>query len=212
MLLAHIEDLAAVLRTPTEAEPWRVLLSGCMAGWSCGVDGTSYGLGGRVQPLFDSGPAVALPFCPEDVGLGTPRTMPDLHGGDGRALLAGAPGVRVLDEHGTDLTEGMLAGARAMVAFALEHRVDLAVLTDMSAACGTSVISLGCRFDEPRRYQQGLGVAAAMLVQAGVPVVAQRDERTIQRLRALLDPGFTVDVAALDHHEHPWTREHFGTG
>lgn len=210
MLLAHIDDLSTVLRTPSEAEPWRVLLSGCMAGWSCGVDGSSYGMGGRMAALFGSGPAVALPFCPEDVGLGTPRTMPDLHGGDGRALLAGDPGVRVLDEHGADLTEGMLAGARAMRAFALAEGVDFAVLTDMSAACGTSVISLGCRFDEPRRYQQGLGVAAAMLVAAGVPVVAQRDERTVQRLRALLDPAFEPDPAALDHHQHPWTREHFG--
>ena len=36
--------------------------------------------------------------------------MPDLHGGDGFAVLDGD--ARILDEHRNDLTEGMLAGFR----------------------------------------------------------------------------------------------------
>ena len=202
MHLAHTEDLG-FLRAPTEAEPWRVLLSGCMAGWGCGVDGSDYGMAGAAAAFFTSPLALALPFCPEDVGLGTPRTMPDLHGGDGLAVLRGE--ARVLDQHGADLTEGMLRGARAMVDFARQERVDFALLTDMSGACGTQVISLGCRFDEPRRYQQGVGVAAALLIQAGVPVISQRDFRTLGRLRQRLDPASVPDPAALDHHQHPWT-------
>ncbi len=197
MRLAHSQAFSTLRTTSLEA-PWRVLLSGCMAGWGCGVDGSDYGMKGAADSLVSSPLVVAHPFCPEDVGLGTPRTMPDLHGGDGLAVLDGE--ARVLDEHGTDLTEGMLAGARAMLAFAREIRPDFAVLTDMSGACGTQVISLGCRFDEPRRYQQGFGVAAALLHREGFVVVSQRDHRTLGRLRAMVDPAFEPDPAAIDHH------------
>ena len=57
-----------------------------------------------------------LPFCPEQHALGTPRTMPDIHGGDGADVIAGR--ARVFDENGVDLTTKMLDGARAMLAFA----------------------------------------------------------------------------------------------
>ena len=210
MRLAHTQDYS-VLRTPTPEAPWRVLVSGCLAGLRCGVDGTDYGMGGWGAELFALPTVRALPFCPEDRGLGTPRTMPDIHGGDGRDVLRGD--ARVLDEHGTDLTEGMIVGARAMRDFALANEVDLAILTDMSAACGTQVISDGCRFDAERRYQLGVGVAAAALLEAGILVVAQRDHRTLSRLRAMCDPhAAPPDPAALDHHQHPWTRGYFGLG
>jgi uncharacterized protein YbbK (DUF523 family) len=65
--------------------------------------------------------------------------MPDIHGGDGYDVLDGR--ARVVDEHGTDLTEKMLTGAQGMLACALENRVELAVLTDMSAACGSQGVS-----------------------------------------------------------------------
>jgi uncharacterized protein YbbK (DUF523 family) len=207
--LPHHPAVLAALRRPTPDEPLRVLLSGCLAGWACGVEGTDYGLG-AVLSWRDLPTVTWVPFCPEDVGLGTPRTMPDLHGGDGHGVLAGT--ARVVDEHGTDLTEGMVRGARAMLAHALAHRVELAVLTDMSAACGSQVISSGCRFHEPRRFQQGVGVATALLLQAGVPVVSQRDHQTLGLLRAQWDPDYTADPEALDHHRHPWTRGHFEAG
>lgn len=205
MRLVDHPEVVAALPEPTADAPWRILISGCMAGWGCGVDATSYGMESALR-AFQLPTCRLLPYCPEDVGLGTPRTMPDLHGGDGAALLRGE--ARVLDEHGADLTEGMLVGARAMVAFARHHRVHLAILTDASAACGTQVISLGCRFDRPRRLQRGMGVAATSLSQAGIPVVAQRDHHTLGLLLARLQPGFSPDPAAVDHHESAWVREH----
>lgn len=208
MKLAMHPEAVAALRSPTVEDPWRVLVSGCLAGLPCGVEGTDYGLGGKLDGLFRLPTVHIFPFCPEDYGIGTPRTMPDLHRGDGRALLRGK--ARVLDEHGADLTQAMLNGARAMLELAQRERVDFAVLTDMSAACGSQVISDGCRFDKPRRFQKGLGVAAATLVEAGIRIVAQRDHKTIGLLRAKADPGYSPDPAAVDYHEDPWTLQQFG--
>lgn len=202
MLLAHDPQARAALRAPSVTDPLRILVSGCIAGLPCGIDGTDYGMGGVLRELLALPTVVAFPFCPEDHAMGTPRTMPDIHGGDGFAVLTTK--ARVLDEHGADLTEKMLLGARAMLAFAREHRVELALLTDMSAACGSQVISDGCRLVKERRYQAGVGVAAALLVQNGFPVVSQRDHRTVGHIRALLDPAFVLDPAAKDHHESEW--------
>lgn len=206
MLLAYHPQHLDALRTPTPAAPWRALVSGCLAAWPCGVEGHDYGLGVVLRDVLALPTIRALPFCPEQHSLGTPRTMPDLHGGDGFDVLAGR--ARVLDEHGADLTAPMLAGARAMLDFAKAHGAELAVLTDASAACGSQVISDGCRLVPVRKHQKGVGVATAMLLDAGIPVVSQRDHRSIARLRARLDATWTAPDGLLDHHEHPWTVEH----
>ena len=131
--LVHHPELIDALPEPTPAQPWRVLISGCMAGWPCGVDGSDYGMGTALSGFAALPNVELIPFCPEDVGLGTPRSMPDIHGGDGFAVLDGH--ARVLDEHGVDLTEGMLTGARAMLAAersalkTLQHLSGIATLT-----------------------------------------------------------------------------------
>ena len=206
-LLAHAPDALASLRRPTADDPLRVLISGCLAGRPCGVDATDYGMGHALGDLVALPTVRVVSFCPEDHGMGTPRTMPDLHGGDGHAVLSGH--ARVLDEHGTDLTDAMLAGATAMVDLARAHRIELCILTDMSAACGSQVISDGCRLVIERRFQRGVGVAAAMLLRAGFPVVSQRDFRTLGHLRTLLDPSFSPDPGAHDHHETDWFTTYF---
>jgi uncharacterized protein YbbK (DUF523 family) len=206
VLLAHHRELVERLRTPTEAEPLRILLSGCMAGWGCGIDGTDYGMRAAIADLARLPTVRFLPFCPEKHALGVPRTMPDIHGGDGVDVLAGR--ARVLDEQGADLTEKMIEGARAMLAFAQAENVELALLTDMSAACGSQVISDGCRLVPVRRFQKGVGVATAVLLEAGIPVISQRDFHTLGLLRARLDPTHAPDASLRDHHEHPWTIEH----
>ena len=87
---------------------------------------------------------------------------------------------------------------------------ELALLTDMSAACGSQVISLGCRLqpDSERRWQKGVGVATALLLQAGIPVISQRDYQSLGLLRRRLEPGFELPAEARDHHQHPWTLSH----
>jgi uncharacterized protein YbbK (DUF523 family) len=206
MLLAHHRAQIDALREPTAADPWRVLVSGCLAAWPCGVDGSDYGLGAALGDLLALPLLRVVPSCPEQHALGTPRTMPDIDGGDGFDVLAGR--ARILDEHGEDLTAKMIEGARHMLAQAERARVELAILTDMSAACGSQVISDGCRLVEIRRFRKGVGVATALLLEAGIAVVSQRDFRTLALLRARLEPGVRPPDGMLDHHEHPWTREH----
>lgn len=206
MLLAHHRSLVDGLRAPTAADPWRVLVSGCLAGWSCGVDGTDNRLGASLGDLRRSPAFGTIAFCPEQHAIGTPRSMPDIHGGDGVDVLAGRATVQ--DEHGVDLTDAMIAGARAMLAHARANDAELAILTDMSAACGSQVISDGCRLVPLRRYRRGVGVATALLLDAGLPVVSQRDLYTLGLLRARLEPGYTPREGARDHHEHAWTIEH----
>jgi uncharacterized protein YbbK (DUF523 family) len=206
MLLPHHRERVDSLRAPSVEDPWRVLVSGCLAGWPCGVDGTDYGLGARLAEWLALPTLRTLPFCPEQHGLGTPRAMPDLHGGDGVDVLAGR--AKVIDDHGADVTACMIAGAEAMAAFAQRERAELALLTDMSAACGSEVISDGCRLVPERRFQRGVGVATALLLRAGLVVVSQRDFRTLSLLRARLEPGWAPPPDARDHHEHAWTIEH----
>jgi uncharacterized protein YbbK (DUF523 family) len=185
-----------------------VLVSGCLVGLPCGVDGTDYGMGGALGELARLPMVRLVSFCPEEQGIGTPRTMPDIHGGDGDDVLEGR--ARVLDEHGRDLTQDMLVGAQAMLEHACAQRVELAILTDMSAACGTQVISDGCRLVTHRRYRAGVGVAAALLLRHGIPVVSQRDARTLGLVRRHIDPTFRVDETLRDHHETDWYRTYFG--
>lgn len=203
MLLAHHRELVDRLREPSVEDPWRVLVSGCLAGWACGTDGSDYGLAATLADLVALPTFRAIPFCPEQHALGTPRATPDIHGGDGFDVLDGR--ARVFDEHGVELGAQLIEGARAMLAHASSMRAELAILTDMSAACGSQVISLGCRFDEVRRFQKGVGVATAMLLRAGVLVVSQRDFHTLGLLRARLQPNFFSPEITRDHHEHPWT-------
>ncbi len=206
MLLAYHPEAVDALRQPSEAAPWKVLVSGCLMGWSCGVDGTDYGLAGALEGLLTLPSVHPVPLCPEQSALGTPRSTPDLHGGDGVDVLRGA--ARVLDEAGVDLTAQLTLGAEQMRDLAIAERVDLAILTDMSGACGSQVISDGCRLAQERRFQKGVGVATALLLAAGVPVVSQRDYLTLARLRARLDPSYTPPAGLVDHHDAPWTRAH----
>lgn len=206
--LAHVDNGIATLRVPTPDAPLRVLISGCIMGLPCGVDGTDYGMGGALAPLVALPTVEAISFCPEDAGLGTPRGMPDIHGGDGFDVLDA--NARVLDQHGNDLTQGMIVGARRMADHAEARGVELAVLTDMSAACGTQVISDGGRFGAERTYRAGVGVAAAELLRRGIPVLAQRDYRSLELLMVHCGADIVPTPGRKDHHQTDWYISYFG--
>lgn len=195
------------LRVPTAENPLRILLSACLAGTKCGYDGSSYGDYPSVQKLLTFPNVRMIPFCPEDFSFGTPREMCDIHGGDGFDVLTGK--AKVLTEHGTDWTEGMIAASEKMVEIAQKENVELVILMDTSAACGSLVIYNGNRFAENKNYQIGAGVCAAQLRLSGFSVISQRDYASLEILYSKLDPLYKVDQSKIDHHETEWFKRYF---
>ncbi|HEX4740181.1 MAG TPA: DUF523 domain-containing protein [Caulobacteraceae bacterium] len=110
---------------------------------------------------------------------------------------------RVLSESGKDWTDGMIAAAQRMLQVARENDVHLAVLADISAACGSQVIYRGAR--STAAHQIGQGVCAALLVRSGIPVVSQRDNAIFRKLDG--KSGFRPEMK--DHHEIDWYRTYF---
>ncbi len=147
----------------------------------------------------------AVPFCPEDLAFGTPRAMPDIHGGDGHDVLDGH--ARVLSDQDEGWTEGMIAAACQMLETARRRQVRLAVLTDISAACGSQVVYRGAR--SAAAHQIGQGVCAALLTRNGIPVVSQRDFRTLGRVFRKLGAEIPEGFPPADHHEIEWYRSYF---
>lgn len=192
---------------PTAERPLVVMLSACLGGVGCGVDGSTNGDHGSLRGWLIRPEVRLVRFCPEDFAFGTPRMTPDNHGGSGFDVLDGT--ARTLAEDGTDWTEGMVKAAHAMRDLALREQVDVAILMDISGACGSTVTYLGSRFAENKVYQQGPGVAAAALIRAGIPVISQRDDRSLRLLRDLLDGTNTV-TDERDHWEKEWYQGYFG--
>ncbi|MDP3277100.1 MAG: 2-thiouracil desulfurase family protein [Deltaproteobacteria bacterium] len=189
----------------TREEPLRVLTSACLVGRNTGWEGTAYTH--ALAVLLTRVPNVrVVSFCPEDFVLTTPRALTFLHGGDGRDVLAGR--AKILDTDQRDHTQALTRGAHAMLAVAKRERIELAVLTDISDSCGTSVTYRGDPTQD-KQFQAGPGVAAALLLANGFAVISERDARTLHQLLHALDDQHVVDPSALDATEQAWYREYF---
>ncbi len=206
---AHLPTRAFFQRArPTAEQPLVVLISACLSGIGCGVDGGTNGDHTYLRSWLVRPEVRLVKFCPEDFSFGTPRMTPDSHGGNGFDVLDGnAPS---LAEDGTDWSDGMVKAAYTMRDMALHEGVELAVLMDMSGACGSTVTYSGSRFVTDKFYQKGPGVAAAALIRAGIPVISQRDDRSLRYLRNLLD-GTTTEGIERDHWEKEWYQEYFSS-
>lgn len=195
------------LRIPDKTNPLRLLMSACLAGTTCGYDGTANGEYPAALKLLTYDNVRIVKFCPEEFSFGTPREMCDIHGGTGFDVLDGK--AKVLSESGRDWTAGMIAASEKMLALARKEKIELAVMMDISAACGSQVIYDGNRFGETKIYQVGAGVCAAQLMRNGFNVISQRDFASLEILYAKIDPAHVIDETKLDHHENKWYREYF---
>ncbi len=195
------------LRIPTKDNPLRVLMSACLAGITCGYDGTANGEYPSALKILTYDTVKPIKFCPEEYSFGAPREMCDIHGGDGFDVLAGK--AKVLTETGKDWTEGMVKAAEKMLEIALKEQVELAVMMDISAACGSQVVYEGNRFAENKVYQIGAGVCGALLINNGIKVISQRDFASLEIVYTKIDTAHTVNTAAIDHHETAWYKEYF---
>ena len=196
------------LRIPTEADPLCILASACLLGVLCGVDGTSNGEYPGVLKLFKYKNVKLIPFCPEDFVFGTPRETPDVKGGTGHDVLDGK--AKVITETGKDITSEMVRASLKMLEIAQQNKVELAVMMDVSGACGSQVIYNGSRFSKKPSYQIGMGVCAAQLDRNGIKIISQRDFASLEILYSKIDKDHFTDRTAKDHHEHEWYITHFG--
>jgi uncharacterized protein YbbK (DUF523 family) len=195
------------LRQPTAQEPLRILMSACLAGITCGYDGSSNGEYPSALKLLNYNTVKIIKFCPEEFSFGTPREMCDIHGGTGIDVLDGK--AKVLTETGKDWTKGMIDASLKILEVAQRENIELAVMMDISAACGSQVIYNGNRFAEHKVYQIGAGVCAAQLMRHGFKVISQRDFASLEILYSKLDPTHIIDSTKIDHHETEWFKEYF---
>lgn len=195
------------LRIPTKENPLRILMSACLAGLTCGYDGTANGEYPGALKLLKYDTVKIIKFCPEEFSFGTPREMCDIHGGTGYDVLNGK--AKVLTETGKDWTEGMIKASEKMLEIAKNEGVELAIMMDISAACGSQVIYSGNRFVENKVYQIGAGVSAAQLLKNGFKVISQRDFASLELLYSKIDPNYIMAENLKDHHETEWYKSYF---
>ena len=195
------------LRIPTKDNPLRILMSACLTGLLCGYDGSSYGEHPSALKLLKYDTIKLIKFCPEEFSFGTPREMCDIHGGTGFDVLNGK--AKVFTESGIDWTKGMIKASEKMLEIAKNEKVEIAIMMDTSAACGSQVIYDGNRFSENKVYQIGAGVAAAQLIRNGFQVISQRDFASLEILYSKIDPTHQIDTTKIDHHEIAWYKEYF---
>ncbi|HQV05356.1 MAG TPA: DUF523 domain-containing protein [Chitinophagaceae bacterium] len=197
------------LRIPTNDNPLRILVSACLLGVKCGVDGDNYGDYPSVLKLLQYDNVKFIQFCPEEFQFGTPRKMCDIHGGNGLDVLEGR--AKVLTTSGIDWTEGMIRASEKMLETAQNNNVELAIMMDISAACGNRVIYDGNRYAENKKYQIGMGVCAAQLHKAGFTIISWREYESLEVLYSKIDPEHQVDKTAKDFDQHEWYIEYFKT-
>lgn len=204
--MTHKNDINN-LRIPTNENPLRILLSACLSGLTCGFDGTANGEYPSAIKLLNYETVKIIKFCPEEFSFGTPREMCNIHGGTGFDVLNG--NAKVLTESGKDWTAGMIKAAEKMLEIAKNENIELAVLMDISAACGSQVIYSGHRFSENKVYQIGAGVCAALLIKNGFKVISQRDFASIEILYSKIDANHLMTENLKDHHETDWYKSYF---
>ena len=195
------------LRIPTKEKPLRILVSACLIGVKCGVDGDNYGDYPSVLKLLAYENVKLIQFCPEDFVFGTPRELCDIHGGDGLDVLEGR--AKVLTSSGIDWSEGMIKASEKMLQVAKDNSIELAIMMDVSAACGNHVIYDGNRLAENKKYQIGMGVCGAQLTRAGYQIISWREYESLEILYSKIDPSHVINKEAQDFDQHEWYKGYF---
>ena len=146
-----------------------VLISACLLGQSVRYDGRDKRCDHDVvQRWLREGRVV--PVCPEVAGgLSVPRPPAEIaHGAGGAQVLAGL--AKVVDVDRRDVTAQFVQGAEHARELARAQGIRVAVLKEGSPSCGTGFVHDGT-FTGAK--VPGLGVAAALLAQAGVQVFSE---------------------------------------
>ena len=108
-------------------------------------------------------------ICPEVAGgLPTPRLPAEIQFGDGNNVLDG--NTKILQIDGEDVTQSFLDGANKALKLALANNCTVAILTERSPSCGSSMIFDGT-FTKEKIL--GVGVTTALLEKNNIRVFNQ---------------------------------------
>lgn len=153
----------------------KIGVSACLLGQKCNFNGQDL-FNAFVDQISKSSEVEIIAFCPEDFIFGTPRANLRIVGGDGNDVLDGL--AKVIDEHGNDVTQKQILGAKEFLERLQSQNVDLVFLMEGSPSCGVNVLLN--ENDWPRGgFKRGSGVAAALLKRNGIEVVGSFDEKSI---------------------------------
>lgn len=146
----------------------KVLISACLLGSPVRYDGSDLEQHHAILQRWQREQRV-VSCCPEVAGgLATPRTPAEIQGHDGKEVLAGK--ATVVTETNEDVTQAFTAGAQKALELCQSEHIKVAILTEKSPSCGSSIIYDG-RFK--RHKVAGQGVTAALLTQQGIRVFNQ---------------------------------------
>lgn len=201
------KDYLTQLRIPTIDNPLRIILSACLIGTLCGADGSSYGDYPNIKKIANLPTVKVTSFCPENFVFGTPREIPDILNGTGADVLDGK--AKVINESGEDISKEMIRASKKMLQLARTNEIELAIMMDVSAACGSQVIYKGHRLSKSSTYQIGKGVCAELLHRNGFKVISQRDYGSLEILMTKIDTQHKFDNSAIDHNQTEWYKEYF---
>jgi uncharacterized protein YbbK (DUF523 family) len=147
--------------------PEPILVSACLLGLPTRYDGAAK----RSQVVLDwlaREKLLPIPVCPEQLaGLSTPRAQTWFRCGDGRAVADGTG--EIVSVAGTPMNETFLKGARETLRIACLTGCRRALFKERSPSCG--VHRIHCR----DTIVAGVGVATALLVEAGLIVLSEED-------------------------------------
>lgn len=155
-----------------------MLVSACLTGQKIRYDGGCNRIeNDRLFELANQSRIIAV--CPETAGgLPVPRAPAEIIGpGGGEAVLNKR--ARVYTIEGRDVTRYFLAGAEIALSIAIENRIKVALLKEISPSCGVTAIYDGTF---TRARIKGSGVTAALLKRNGVTVLDESDVDTAVRI------------------------------
>lgn len=146
----------------------KILISACLLGRRVRYDGKTLTVAQKtLQGWLDEGRLVSV--CPEvDAGMSIPRPPAEIVSGDGAEVLAGSSSV--LDDTGADVSHYFLTGANLALELCKAHEIRIAILTEGSPSCGSSLIHDGT-FSAAKKA--GEGVTTALLRKNGIAVFNQ---------------------------------------
>ncbi|MEL7649608.1 MAG: DUF523 domain-containing protein [Sedimentibacter sp.] len=134
------------------------IVSACLCGEKCRYDGKS-SLSQNVKKLVDDGRAIMA--CPEIEGkLSVPRHPCEISRS------------RIINDHGEDMTENFMEGARKVLELAEKHNIKKAILKEKSPSCGSKFVYDGTF---SRKLVKGQGITTKLLREHGIEVISDED-------------------------------------